>query len=114
MKRPQLVPQGLVNRRMQEVQAAWARKDFQAVIEILESARRLAPSNLDILITLGQVNGWGYNYEAAEQSFEKALRFASRKTEMLVPIGDQCKNFRNLKLAERYFQLALKQPDVTA
>jgi tetratricopeptide (TPR) repeat protein len=113
MKRPQLVPQGLLSRRMQEAQAAWTRKDFQAAIEILESAHRLAPSSSEILIVLGRLNGWRYNYEAAGQWFEKVLRFAPRKTEMLIAIGEHCKNFRNLDVAERYFQQALKQPDAS-
>lgn len=113
MKRLQLVSQGLLARRVQESQAAWSRNDFPAAIEILESAHRLAPANSEILIILGQLNGWRYNYEAAGQWFEKALRFAPRKTEMLITIGEHCKNLRNLDLAERYWQQALKQPDVT-
>jgi tetratricopeptide (TPR) repeat protein len=114
MKRQQLVPQGMITRRMQESRAAWKRKDFQEAIEILESAHRLAPSNPDILIELGRLNGGRYNYEAAERWFEKALRFASRKTEMLMTISGLCKNLRNLNLAEGYLQQALKQPDATA
>jgi tetratricopeptide (TPR) repeat protein len=114
MKRFQLVSQGQINRRMQESQAAWRRKDFQEAIEILESAHRLAPSNPEILIELGRLNGWRYNYEAAGQWFEKVLRFAPRKTEMFITIGERCKNLRHPGLAERYLQLALKQPDATA
>ena len=113
MKRPQLVSQGLLNRRVTEAQAAWKRKDYQAAIEILESANRLAPSTPDILIALGQTNAWRYNYEAAGRWFEKALRFTPRKTEMLMTIGELCKNLRNLDLAEHYFQQVLKQPDAT-
>lgn len=113
MKRPQLVPQGMINRRMQEAQVAWARADFQGAIEILEGAHRLAPSNPDILVALGRLNGWRYNYKAAEQWFEKVLRFAQRKTEMLVTIGEYCNNLRSLDLAERYFKQALQQPDAT-
>jgi tetratricopeptide (TPR) repeat protein len=113
MKRPKLVPQGMLHRRIQEAQAAWTRKDFQAAIEILESAHRLNPSNPEILIALGLRNGLRYNYEAAERWFEKALRFAPRKTEMLIKISELCKNLRNLNLAERCLQQALKQPDAT-
>jgi tetratricopeptide (TPR) repeat protein len=113
MKRPQPVPPGLLARRIQESQAAWTRKDFQTAIEILKNAYRLAPASPEILIILGQVNGWRYNYEAASQSFEKALRLTPRKTELLITIGEVCKDFRNLDLAGRYFQQALKQPDVT-
>src|ERR1700733_6259345 len=114
MKRPQLVSPGLLMRRLQEAQAAWTRKDFQAAIEILESAHRLSPSDSKILITLGETNGWRYNYEAAGQWVEKALRFAPRKTEMLVTISERCKNLLNPGLAERYLQQAVKQPDATA
>jgi tetratricopeptide (TPR) repeat protein len=114
MKRQQLVPKGMITRRMQEAQATWLRKDYPAAIEILEGAHRLAPSDPETLIALGRLNGWRYNYEAAAQWFDKVLRFAPRKTEMLVNIGEICKNLRNLELAERYWQQATKQPDATA
>jgi Tfp pilus assembly protein PilF len=112
--RPQLVSQGTLNRRIQESQAAWAREEFQTAIELMESAHRLAPSNSDILIGLGRLNGWRYNYEAAGQWFEKALRLTPRKTELLITIGVHCKHFRKLDLAERYWEQATKQPDAPA
>jgi tetratricopeptide (TPR) repeat protein len=96
---------------MQEAQTAWAHKDFPAAIEMLESAHCLAPSNPEPVIALGWANGMRYNYEAAEGWFEKALRFAPHKTAMLVKISENCVKFRNLNLAERYLQQALKQPD---
>jgi tetratricopeptide (TPR) repeat protein len=113
MKRPQLVSPGLLTRRMQEAQAAWARKEFQKAIEILESANRLAPANPGILIELGRTNGFRYNYETAEKYFEKTLAFAPRKTEMLTAIAEHCQFFRKPELAERYFRRAVEQPDAT-
>jgi len=113
MKRPQLVSQGLLTRRLQTAQAAWARKEFEAAIEILESANRLAPANPGILIELGRANGLRYNYEAAERWFEKTLCFAPRKTEMLTTIAAHCQFFRNPELAERYLRRVLEQPDAT-
>ena len=114
MKRPQSAPAGLLQRRLQTAQAAWARKDFQSAIEILESANRLAPATPGILIELGRANGLRYNYEAAERWFEKTLAFAPRKTEMLTTIAEHCYYFRNPALAERYLRRALEQPDAPA
>jgi tetratricopeptide (TPR) repeat protein len=113
MKRTQLVSSGQVTRRIYEARAAYTRRDFAGAIQLLESADRLAPANPGILIELGQMHGWRYDYAAAERCFEKALRFAPRKGEILALIADRCQFFRNPELQERYFRLALAQPDVT-
>jgi tetratricopeptide (TPR) repeat protein len=112
MKRP-LVAAGSLNRMLQAAETAWQRKDFQKCIETLQSACRLAPANADILLRLGRIYGLRYDYAAAETCFEKALRFAPRKIGMLVAIADQCQNFRNPDIAERYLRRALEQPDAT-
>ena len=83
-------------------------------IQLMVSADRLAPANPGILIELGQMHGWRYDYAAAERYFEKALRFAPRKSEMLASIADHCRYFRNPELQERYFRLALAQPDASS
>jgi tetratricopeptide (TPR) repeat protein len=113
MKRSPLVSQGQVTQRVQAAQAAWARKDFVGAIELLESANRLNPANVGILIELGRMHGWRYDYAGAERYFEKTLRFAAKKGEMLAIIADHCQLFRNPELYERYLRLALAQPDAT-
>jgi tetratricopeptide (TPR) repeat protein len=113
MKRPQSVPPGVLNRRIQEAEAAWACKDFQKAIELLESASRLAPANTGILLMLGQYHGLRHNYAAAERCFEKALRLAPKKTGMLAAIAVHCQSFRKPDFVERYLRLAVEQPDAT-
>jgi len=113
MKRPPAVPSGLLNRRLQEAEAAWARKDFQECITTLESANRLAPANTGIILQLGRIHGLRYDYAAAKHCFEKALRLAPQKSEMLAAIVDSCQNFRNPELAEQHLLQAIEQPDVT-
>jgi len=88
-----------MNRRLLEAQESWKRKDYQTAIETLESVNRLAPSNPDVLMALGQTNARRYNYDAAGRWFEKALRVTHRKTPLLMTIGELCKNLRNLDLA---------------
>jgi Tfp pilus assembly protein PilF len=112
MKRPPSVPAGLLNRRLQEAEAAWGCKDFQLCLDTLESARRLAPANTGILLQLGRIHGLRYDFAAAERCFEKALRVAPRKTEMLAAIANHCQHFRNPELAERHLRQAVAQPDV--
>ena len=113
MKRAPLIASGSLNRMLQSAEAAWNLKDFQKCIETLESASRLAPSNIGILLQLGRIHGLRYDYAAAERCFEQALRFAPKKTEALTAIADHCQNFRNPALAERYLRRALEQPDAT-
>ena len=114
MKRPPAIAPGILQRRLQEAEAAWGRKDFPACIEILESARRLAPANPSIILQLGRIHGLRYDYAAAERCFEQARRFAPGQAARLTAIAEHCQNFRNPELAERYLQQALAAPDVTA
>ena len=113
MKRPPAVAPGSLQRRLQEAEAAWGRKDFAACLATLESARRLAPANTGIILQLGRIHGLRYDYAAAERGFEQARRLAPGKTAMLTAIADHCQNFRNPELAERHLQLALAAPDAT-
>jgi tetratricopeptide (TPR) repeat protein len=96
---------------LQAAEAAWVIKDFQACIETLQSASRLAPANTGILLRLGGLYGQRYDYAAAERCFEQALRLAPRKNDLLTAVVDHCLNFRNPDLAERYLRRALEQPD---
>jgi tetratricopeptide (TPR) repeat protein len=111
MKRPTLVAPGILNRRIQEAEAAWANKDFAAGIELMESAGRLSPANPGILLVLGQYHGLRYDYAAAERCFDKALRLAPDKAAMLAVIATHCQSFRNPDIAERFLRLAVEQPD---
>jgi tetratricopeptide (TPR) repeat protein len=114
MKRPQLVPQGSLNRILQASEEAWSRRDFQQAIDHLERATRLAPANCQILLQLGRVYGLRCNYAAAEKCFEKAIRVAPNKTEMLATVAERATDFPSHELAEKYFQCALEQKDASA
>jgi tetratricopeptide (TPR) repeat protein len=112
MKRPQLVSLGSLNRMLQAANEAWERRDFQQSFELLERASRFDPANPRILLKLGQSYGLRYDYVAAERCFEKAVRVSPRKTEIMVIAGSLSVDFANHRLAEGYFQRALKQKDV--
>lgn len=113
MKRATLISQGSLNRRLQEAEAAWERKDFQACLDHLESARRLAPAHTGILLQLGRIHGLNYDYAAATRCFDQALRLAPRKLETLLAVAEHCQNFRNPAIAEQYLQQAVNLPDAT-
>ncbi len=114
MKHAQLVPQGSLNRILQAAEEAWKRRDFQQTIDQLERASRLAPANCQVLLQLGRVYGFRYDFASAERCFEKAIRVAPKKTEMLSAAGYGAVDFINPQLAERYFRQAAEQPDVSA
>ena len=80
----------------------------------MERASRLDPANPAILLQLGRSHGLGFDYAAAEQSFERAVRVAPRKTETLAAAGIYSRDFRSPELAERYFRRAVEQKDVSA
>jgi tetratricopeptide (TPR) repeat protein len=113
MKPPTLIASGSLDRLLQAGNAAWDRRDFQECIETLQRASNVAPSNADILLRLGHVQGLRYNYAAAERCFEQALRVAPRKGVMLVAIAEHCRDFRNPTLAERYLRKALEALEQT-
>ena len=108
-----IIAAGSLNRMLQDAGTAWERGDFQECIETLQRAHRLAPSNTGILLQLGRVQGLRYDYAAAESCFEHALRIAPKKIEMLSEIAEQCLNFRNPEIGERYLRRAVEQPNVT-
>ena len=114
MKRSSILSANSLNRTLQAVNEAWKRSQFQPAIEQLERARRLNPSNLDILLNLGRFHGLRYNYAAAETCFEQAIRIAPRKSELLALVGQQCRKFSQLEMAGRYLERAIAQPDVSA
>ncbi len=80
---------------------------------MLERARRLNPSNLDVLMNLGRLHGLRYDYAGAEECFEQAVRIAPKKSEVLVVAGQQCRDFNNLTMAEDYLKRASDQNDVS-
>jgi tetratricopeptide (TPR) repeat protein len=113
MKRTSLVSQGSLNRILQAAELAWCQKDFQQNLDLLERARRLAPSHVGILLQLGRMHGLRFDYTAAEKCFEQALRVSPRKTETLALAGTYCRDLRNPELGERYFRRATEQKDAT-
>ena len=98
---------------LQAAHQAWVQKDFQKVIELLERASRLNPSNAAILIQLGRIYGLRYDYATAENYFERAIRVSPRKTEALALVGGQCRDFRTSEMAERYLKRAIELKDAT-
>lgn len=114
MKRPQLISQGSLNRMLTSAGDAWERGDFQQSFELLERASALNPSNFRILLQLGQLYGLRYRFADAERCFEKAVRGAPNKTEVLTTAGRLSAEFSQYPMAERFFQQALAQPNVTA
>ena len=104
---------GPLRKRIQAAEAAWERKDFPECIAQLESARRLAPANTDLILQLGRIHGLRYDYAAAERCFEQARRLAPGRTAMLAAIAEHGQGFRNPATAERYLRLAVEQPDAT-
>jgi Tfp pilus assembly protein PilF len=114
MKRPQLILKRALDRMLNSADEAWARHDFEQSLELLERASRLHPSNLNILLKLGQRYGLRYQPAQSERCFEQAIRVAPNKAEMLALAGRFCAELRYQQIAERFFQQALGQKEVTA
>ncbi len=111
MKRAQLIPQGSLNRILQEAEASWQTGNPQQAVEQFERASRLVPANCQILLRLGQIHGLSYNYPAAEQMFEKAIRLAPKKSEMLALAARHAVDFADHSIANLYYQKAIECPD---
>ena len=113
MKRPQLISQGSLNRMFTSAIEAWGQRDFKQAFELLERASQLNPSNLKILLQLGQFHGLRYQYAAADHCFEKAVRVAPNKLGIMEIAGHLSAEFGNYQMAERFFRQALEQKNVT-
>ena len=113
MKRPQLVSKGTIQRIRQAAEQAWYDRDLKHCVELLERGCRLDPADPGLLMQLGRMQGVCYDYEAAERSFEKAIRVAPVKVEAMAIAAQQCRDFYNTSLAERYLQRAAAEKDAS-
>jgi len=98
---------------IQSANELWRSRDYQQSIELLESASRLDPANVGILLNLGLGYGVCYDYASAERCFEKALGVAARKAEVLAMAGQHCLHFNRPKMARHYLERAIKEPNVS-
>jgi len=114
LKRSPAVSQDTFARFLQTAGQALDRGDLKESLDILERARRLVPTNLDILLLLGKAHGLRFDYAAAEGCFEKAVQFSSRKIHTLTDAGASAYAFYKRELAERYMRRATEQKDATA
>ena len=92
-------------------EAAWAHRDYQQAMDILEHASRLAPNEPRIWLYLGRCHGLRYDYVAAERCFEKAIRGEGWKTESFLKAGRYSLSFRGYEMASRFFERALKRDE---
>ena len=113
MKHAETVTESSLNRLLEAAETAWDGRDFSAALEYMETARRSAPTNVGILLRLGQMQGHRLNYPAAEQCFDEAVRLTPHKTDMLIVVANHCQSFRSPELEERFLRQAVSQPDAT-
>ena len=85
MKRRGLASAGTVARLRREAEIAWHYRDLERCIGLLEQANRLSPADPGILFQLGRMQGIKYDYEAAQQSFDRGIKVAgeARQAEAL-------------------------------
>jgi tetratricopeptide (TPR) repeat protein len=114
MKRQILVSKGALTRLFQEAVEAWRRQDYQQTIDLLERASKLDPANTTILFDLGRAYGLRYQYEPAENRFEKAVSIAPRKIEGLIEAGRRSQAFGHYDMAARYFDRATREKGAPA
>ncbi len=116
MKPPELAPQGIPKKLLQEARIAWQRRDFTRCAEMLHRVSRKLPGDVDILLWLGGVLGLLYDYGAADSTFEKACHAAppDGKAAALLGAAQQAQNFFNPEIAERYFRRAVAESDATS
>ncbi len=114
MKRQQLAPQGTIDRIRNQARIAWERRDLGQCIELLHRANRLAPADTWVLLQLGRIYGLRYEYDLAEEYFQRAHRVASPeyKTEILAGAGQQARDFYRKDIAIRYLEQAAQEKDV--
>src|SRR5437016_1371137 len=84
---------------LQNAATAWKQRDYQQSIDLLEKASRLAPDDPRILFDLARCYGLCYDYEAAEQCFEKGIRATGSRPEALLEAGRRCLVFSRMEMA---------------
>jgi len=111
MKQSQLVSVNTLNRKVQAANECCLRGDFQQGIKLFEQASRMDPTNWHLLLQLGRVHGFNYDYTAAKRCFEQVVRIAPHKTEALAAIGRLSLELGRHQMAEDYFRRAVERND---
>ena len=109
LKQNKWFSQHSLHRIMQAVSEAWNSKKFEEAIELLESAGRREPSNIDILLELGRLYGLLYDSAAAERCYEKAARLTNSHGRALATAGLQCRDAGNFAMAGSYFMRSIER-----
>ena len=101
------VPTADLRSLLEGAKKAWADRDFERSIDLLERASRLAPHDPHILMDLGQYHGFRFNYAAAEKYFEKAIELTRGDNVAFVTAGYYSIAFGRPDAGRRYFERAL-------
>jgi len=115
MRRKRLVSKGTLARLRVQVQQAWENRDLHQCVEILERVIRMDPVDTLALRQLGGMHGLLYEYDTAENYFEKAYRLSppDKKAQALSDAGQQARDFYDPSLAERYFERVVDEKGAT-
>ena len=114
MKRHALVSDGTIQRLLQTAQQAYAQRNFDACFETMERARRMAPADISILLTIGGFHVRRYETAKAAEYFDRAIKLSPRKTATLEDAGTRCRDAASFELARQYLEQAAAQKDVSA
>ena len=88
-KQKPLVSERTVSRILQSASECWQRRQFEKYFDLMESARRLNPTNHRILLDLGLAYGIRYDYANATHCFERAVAVAPDKTDVLTMVAKE-------------------------
>lgn len=104
-RKPAPSPQ-VLSRLFEEAAEAWRQQDYPRTIELLERANRAAPTQIGILLDLARAYGLRYQFQKAEERFERAIRLAPGRAEILAEAGRRSLEFGHDEMATRYFDRA--------
>src|SRR4051812_6902433 len=107
---PATIPQML-----QAAARAWNELDCPRALAILETAHRAEPNHVGVMLELGRANGMRFEYDIAQEWFERAVKAAPKqsKSDVLAMAAFHARNYRRYETATQYLERAANDPHAT-
>src|SRR5215218_8416400 len=101
-----------VPQMLQESARAWHELDYPRALAILETAHRAEPNHVGVMLELGRANGMRFEYDKAQEWFERAVKAAPApsKSDVLTMAAFHARNYRRYETATQYLERAANDP----
>jgi tetratricopeptide (TPR) repeat protein len=113
MKRQAPLAEEKIARLVETAKLAASNRNYEECYATLERARRMAPTNVILLMFIGRLLVRRYENVKAAEYFDRAIKLSPGKTDILEAAGTDCCNASSYELARQYLESAAAKNDVS-